>query len=494
MKVGSFLLLLAIIMLMSCNHGEQTARRVCAGCHLFPEPSLLPADIWDRHVLPQMALRLGITSEVGNRKLSPQEAALVPEKPLVSRAEWKAIRQYYLSQAPAHLTDSVFVPVSGNIGSLFYIQQVQLPAEKPASISSIRIDTAVHQLYAADAVNNCVWYIDATGVPVSAYNPGGAVITDMQLAGGQVLETSIGTSLNPTPEKVGTVSRRGLQSGRRGDVLLQRLYRPVHTLEYDLDGDDLKELITCEFGVDDGKLSVWRNCNGRYEEVVLYRAPGAVRIAVTDMNADGMPDILCLFGQGNEQLRWFENKGHFSFASHLLLRFPPVYGSTDFALADMDGDGRQDIIYTCGDNADFSPVLKPYHGICIYHNNGRQSFSLCTFLPQNGATQAVARDFDGDGDTDIATIAYFPDTSAIQQDEFRLYLNNNGHFATLSNHLGNLGRWLVMDAADIDGDGDCDIALGSYPMMMMAPGGYRREWQQGPGVVLLINKRMAANH
>ncbi|WP_431214812.1 FG-GAP-like repeat-containing protein [Puia sp. P3] len=90
-----------------------------------------------------------------------------------------------------------------------------------------------------------------------------------------------------------------------------------------------------------------------------------------------------------------------------MLRWPPSYGSSYFELADFNGDGFADIVYTCGDNADFSPVLKPYHGVYIYLNDGHNSFRPWYFFPINGCYKAVARDFDGDGDLDLAAIAFF---------------------------------------------------------------------------------------
>ena len=60
------------------------------------------------------------------------------------------------------------------------------------------------------------------------------------------------------------------------------------------------------------------------------------------------------------------NKGNGQFEEKRVLRFPPMYGSSFFELVDFNKDGFQDFIYTCGDNADYSQVLKPYHGIYIY--------------------------------------------------------------------------------------------------------------------------------
>ena len=63
-------------------------------------------------------------------------------------------------------------------------------------------------------------------------------------------------------------------------------------------------------------------------------------------------------------------------------------------------------------------------------------------------------DFDGDGDLDIAAISYFPDY-AKHPDEGFVYLRNDGdwHFQPFVLREARQGRWLVMDAGDIDGDG-----------------------------------------
>src|SRR6185295_6044313 len=97
------------------------------------------------------------------------------------------------------------------------------------------------------------------------------------------------------------------------------------------------------------------------------------------------------------------NKGNDQFDTREILRFPPVYGSSYFELDDFNKDGFKDILYTCGDNADYtSDVLKNYHGIYIYLNDGRNNFSQKYFFAMHGCFKAMARDFDKDGDLDIA--------------------------------------------------------------------------------------------
>lgn len=41
---------------------------------------------------------------------------------------------------------------------------------------------------------------------------------------------------------------------------------------------------------------------------------------------------------------------------------------------DFNGDGKLDIVYVNGDNFDYSRVLKPYHGIRILENDGKNNF------------------------------------------------------------------------------------------------------------------------
>lgn len=271
--------------------------------------------------------------------------------------------------------------------------------------------------------------------------------------------------------------------------VVDSLLRPVSMAVADLNGDGLEDLVVCEFGFIKGELAWMENKGGgRYERHVLKSVSGAIKVQVKDCNADGLPDLWVLFAQGDESLLLYVNKGHGVFEEQRLLSFPPSYGSTYFELDDFNKDGHPDILYTCGDNADFSTVLKPYHGIYIYLNDGRNHFTQSYFFPQNGCYRAMARDFDGDGDLDIASIAFFADY-AKQPEEGFVYLENKGglHFTAHSVPGTECGRWITMDAADVDGDGKEDILLGNCaagPAFLHS----RVDWKQGPPFLLLRNK------
>jgi hypothetical protein len=101
----------------------------------------------------------------------------------------------------------------------------------------------------------------------------------------------------------------------------------------------------------------------------------------------------------------------------------------------------------------------------------------------------MARDYDGDGDLDIAAISFFADY-AHQPEESFVYLENKGNFDfhPYSFPEATMGRWISMDAGDIDGDGKLDIILGDFsigPVMMKQ----KTDWKHSPPFVILKNIR-----
>jgi hypothetical protein len=146
---------------------------------------------------------------------------------------------------------------------------------------------------------------------------------------------------------------------------------------------------------------------------------------------------------------------------------------------------------TNGDNGEYPSPTKRYHGIRLYLNRRNLRFEEAFFFPLNGAFAAKARDFDGDGDLDIAAISFFPDYQQSPRESF-VYLENKGkmQFVPMTFPQCTMGRWLVMDADDLDGDGDIDLALGSYINGPSAvPAALKREWDRfSPSVLILRNK------
>jgi hypothetical protein len=230
----------------------------------------------------------------------------------------------------------------------------------------------------------------------------------------------------------------------------------------------------------------------KYREHVLLPRSGAVRSVVRDFNRDGRPDIAVLVAQEQETLYLLlqDERGQFS-TNHVVFRQSPIYGHTWFELVDFDKDGRPDFLVTNGDNGEYPSPPKRYHGIRLYLNRGDLRFEETFFFPLNGAFCAQARDFDEDGDLDIAAISFFPDYHKSPRESF-VYLENQGKMEFKASTFNQclVGRWLVMDAGDLDGDGDKDLALGSYingPSEV--PAALKRDWDRfSPSVLILRNK------
>jgi hypothetical protein len=296
--------------------------------------------------------------------------------------------------------------------------------------------------------------------------------------------------MDPSDEYAGQLLSKSVSEDTLSPVLTQ-LARPVHVSIADLNQDDKKDWIISSFGNQTGWLSWFeKNASNRLVEHSLKPVPGTLKTVVQDFDRDGLPDIMALIAQGDEQISIFYNKGKGEFVEKNILRFPPVQGSSYFELTDFNGDGALDILYTNGDNADYSIILKNYHGVRIFMNDGKNNFKENWFYPMYGASKAIARDFDKDGDIDLAAISFFPDFQYSPEENF-IFFENKGNltFQPYTSHFSGLGRWLVMDAGDIDQDGDQDIILGSFALPhSQAPEQMIKTWMKGSPFIVLQNR------
>jgi hypothetical protein len=466
------LLALACVFLAGCDRpyeseGERLARSYCAACHAFPEPQLLAKKTWEAGVLPQMAPRLGVGTPSLSDDALRNPHLVVLTKP-VSEKNWQKIVGYYLQRAPDTLPYQS-LPTQPQIDPDLFHTGALVPAlQSSAIITLLETDPTHERLFIGEAGSNTLRIFDwnrrlRSSLTLSSPPTDLIVERDSVL----VLESGI---LNPNDEPKGTLVRyefAGADSLRSPRILIDSLFRPVFVEQFDFDRDGRNELLICEYGDNRGRLALYTYDGSRYQRQVLDPHPGAIRFEIRDMTADGAPDIVAFFAQGDERIVLFENdgRGKFSGRFHILARFPPVYGSMYFSMHDFNGDGSMDILYVNGDNFDYSRVLKPYHGVRILENDGKNTFHERFFFPVYGAARAEVADFDKDGDLDILATSNFADGER-HPERGIVFLENTDRYAfrPYAFTIASGSQWNLTAAGDLNGDGWLDVVIGAMDL------------------------------
>jgi hypothetical protein len=463
MRFFYLLLTLSTIALYSCETSfqkeERLSKQYCGSCHLFPDPALLDKDTWKKSVLPEMAFRMGLNADhLWN--LSAEDVPIVltaiPSAPMISEEEWESITAYFIRNAPDSI-ERIETILTHRVDR-FSVQTVD--HFKKGFITALTFDSTGNKIYVGNR-----------GARLYALDPEFKILDSVQLksppsrmalAGNGELLISLMGIMDPNDQARGELI--SLETNLENlSVIQDSLQRPVYFNQSDLNNDGRNDYLVCAFGNFRGALLAFEETSERkYKRHVINPMPGARKVITQDFNHDGLIDILALMTQGDERLILYTNRGNFSFDEKVLIRLPPVYGSNYFEIADFNKDGFFDILLTNGDNADYSAILKPYHAVRIFTNDGLDNFAESWSFAMPGASQAAARDFDKDGDLDIAAISFFPDFERHPEQGF-IYFKNNGSntFIPQVTPLAASGRWLVMECADIDNDSDLDILLGA---------------------------------
>jgi hypothetical protein len=480
------------------SDGEKLARTYCTACHSFPEPQLLDKKTWQEGVLPQMAPRVGVSAKSLYEETSRNPYMAVLAKG-VSDDQWEKIVGYYREHAPDSLPYQA-LPASPQIDPGFFKTGPLVTGMQGSGIITLlKTDTINDRIFVGEAGSNRLRIYDWNRHLISSLTLGSPA-TDLVVEGDSVLIMESGI-LDPNDQPRGSLVKYEFahhDSLRSPRIVIDSLFRPVFFQQFDFDKDGRSELVVCEFGNNRGRLALYKYDGSRYVRHVLDPSPGAIRFEIRDMTGDGAPDLVVLFAQADERIVLFENdgKGNFSGRQRILARFPPMYGSMYFSMHDFNGDGSPDILYVNGDNFDYSRVLKPYHGIRILENDGKNNFNERYFFPVYGAARTAVADFDKDGDLDILITSNFADFQR-HPERGIMYLENVGRyqFRPYAFSLAAANQWNLIATADLNKDGWLDVIvaamdLGNVAKLQGASNGQTLETGKDP--VLFFENRMQA--
>lgn len=472
---------------------ERVAQLYCSSCHAFPDPTLLDKKTWENDVLPQMAFKMGFTNSELLSKIPANDLPAVlrtmPAAPMLTEQEFQLIKNYFIKHAP----DSIVLPErmvkkTLNQFSVFSPSSFQKPF-----ITLLKYDSARNKIFIGTrtsdlfALNSSFTIVDSTKL----FSPPSSITFENE----KIIISTMGI-MDPNDQAKGQLLDLNTILSEP-TIVLDSLQRPVYFQKTDLNNDAYTDIIVCAFGnVTGGLLLFEGRKNGTFTKHVMNNSPGARKVVVNDFDNDGEKDIIALMTQGDERLILYRNNGKMNFEETILLRFPPVYGSSYFEIHDFNNDGHFDILYTTGDNGDYSTILKPYHAVTIFENDGENNFKKKWSFAMPGASQAMANDFDKDGDLDLAAISFFPDFKKTPEQMF-LYFENKGNenFVAHSTTLGSAGRWLVMEVADYDSDTDADIILGSMNFQgFSANSKIFDHWMQSKSSLLVLKNNLVSSH
>lgn len=448
--------------------GAESMEAHCAVCHLNPGPEALPRVAWGPFFDDKTVVMRRHAAAIG-----------LNEEALPTPAQFSAIRSYVMARAPSQ--DLLAPPPRGGLEPLEWFEPVAFRAADDgatmAGYIGVWADTAARAVVLSDVARGRLEVTDFDGRTIG-YTPVGITPARIEAGLGGLL-----VPLMDDPEG-GQLVRAHMDFARpeqsRVEPVLGDLERPIRAYPAVLEGR--QGVLVEEFGLDNGGLRFWRvSPSGSLEAPkTIVDASGVVGSGMADFDGDGTDDLVALVSQEAERLVIYPGAGQTRSAPILIFQGHPGYGFVGLTLADVDQDGRVDILTVNGDNYDLeSGPLKPYHGIRIFFGEGGFEFSEPLFLPLHGAVKVLARDFDLDGDLDLLALSAFPDhrlrpyESAVvyEQTEPRRFLPR-----VIGPASGS--RWIDAATVDLDGDGALDLVLvGAYSTLTDAD----RRWSDLAG-------------
>jgi hypothetical protein len=448
----------------------QQVHQFCGACHAYPPAEILPRAEWRREV--KLAYEFFTKSPLMGIDYPPLES-------VVAYYERRAPEQLHLlpvrearGAPPVHFERRAYSRAGEkHPPGVSHVQFVRLSGQtQPAILVCDAIREQVLLLRPDDSASP--WQVLTTGLCCAH-----AEVVDLDQDGIDDIVLAVLGSFYATDYLVGSVV--WLKGKRDGSfepptTLLENVGRVADVRAADFNGDGRIDLVVAVFGWrQSGEILYLENqaSNGSPPRFVTHRLDerhGAIHVPVADLNHDGKPDFVALISQEHETIVAFLNEGGGRFRKETIYTAPhPVFGSSGIQLVDLDGDGDLDVLYTNGDALDTPYLLKPYHGVQWLENRGSYPFVPHRLLDQYGASSAVAADLDGDGKCDIVIVSFlaadvYPQRQKLNLPAVTLLMQTaNGIFTPYTVESASCDH-LTCAVGDLDGDGRPDLVIGNF--------------------------------
>jgi hypothetical protein len=226
---------------------------------------------------------------------------------------------------------------------------------------------------------------------------------------------------------------------------------PFPAVAADLDGDSDQDLAVASIVTDD--VTVLRNVgSGNFTQPASSPEPAGdspASVAKADLDGDTDQD-LAVANTLSDDLTVLRNTGTGDLAEPGSSPEAAGDGPTSVAAADLDGDSDQDLA-VANNGSD---------NVTILRNTGSGAFAQPASSPEaagDSPTSVAAADLDGDGDRDLAV------TNSVDDNVTILRNTGGGNFVqpASSPEAGDDGPVSIV-AADLDGDLDADLAVSNF--------------------------------